>query len=133
MSKYAPLAKHLRGSSQTTVGMTFDEIECILGTKLPPSAFKHRAWWSNNPTNSVITNAWLEAGYKTANVDMLDRTLEFRRFSSDAPSSGTSEPRLTQDGKGTFCRGLRLPVLARFRCAPRHRHDPTGFGFDLSP
>ena len=98
MSKYAPLAEHLRGSGQTTVCMTFDEIECVLGTKLPPSAFKHRAWWSNNPTNSVITNAWLEAGFKTANVDMLDRTLEFRRFSSNAPSSGAPEARLAQDG-----------------------------------
>ena len=101
MSKYAPLAEHLRGSSQTTVYMTFGEIERVLGTKLPPSAFKHRAWWSNNPTNSVITNAWLEAGYKTANVDMLDRTLEFRRLSSDAPSSGAREPRLAQDGRGS--------------------------------
>ena len=101
MSKYAPLAEHLRGSSQTTVTMTFDEIEDVLGTKLPPSAFKHRAWWSNNPTNSVITSAWLEAGYKTANVDMQDRTLKFQRFSLDAPSSGAREPRLAQDGRGT--------------------------------
>ena len=100
MSKYAPLAEHLRGSSQTTVYMTFDEIENVVGTKLPPSAFKHRAWWSNNPTNSVITNAWLEAGFKTANVDMLDRTLEFRRFSSDAPSAGAREPRPAQGGRG---------------------------------
>lgn len=101
MSKYAPLAEHLRGSSQPTVYMTFDEIERVLGTKLPPSALKHRAWWSNNPTNSVITIAWLDAGYKTANVDMLGRTLEFRRFSSDAPSSGTRDGRQALDGEGT--------------------------------
>ena len=101
MSKYAPLAEHLRGSSQTIVCMTFGEIERVLGTKLPPSAFKHRAWWSNNPTNSVITNAWLEAGYKTANVDMLDRRLEFRKFPLDTPSSGGRDGRRFQDGAGS--------------------------------
>ncbi len=98
MPKYAPLAVHLRGSSQTTVSMTFDEIERVLGTELPPSAFKHRAWWSNNPTNSVITLAWLEAGYKTANVDMTGRTLEFKKFPLDAPLSGTRDGQKVQDG-----------------------------------
>ena len=100
MTKYAPLATHLRGSSQTTVPMTFDEIERILGTKLPPSAFKHRAWWSNNPTNSVITSAWLEAGYKTANVDMPGRKLEFKMFLLDGPSSGIRDGRQVRDGAG---------------------------------
>ena len=70
MSKYAPLAAHLREVGQETVPMTFADIERIIGTNLPPSAFKHRPWWSNNHANSVITRSWLEAGYKTQNVDM---------------------------------------------------------------
>ncbi|MCY3768601.1 MAG: hypothetical protein OXG56_04430 [Gammaproteobacteria bacterium] len=79
MSKYEPLADHLRESSQPALSMTFDEIEEVVGAKLPPSAFKHRAWWSNNPANSVITDAWLGAGYETAKVDMQNRKLEFRK------------------------------------------------------
>ena len=79
MAKYAPLADYLRGSGQDSVVMTFSDIERIIGAELPQSAFTHRAWWSNNPTNNVMTHAWLEAGYTTANVDMAARTLVFRK------------------------------------------------------
>ncbi|MDE0332699.1 MAG: hypothetical protein OXL41_12590 [Nitrospinae bacterium] len=89
MSKYAPLTTHLRNSGRVSVPLSFDKVERIVGAKLPPSAFKHRAWWSNNPTNSVITHAWLEAGYKTANVDMAGRKLVFQKYakSESAPEA----------------------------------------------
>ena len=108
MSKYDPLADHLRGSGEASVSMTFDEIEHIVGTKLPPSAFKHRAWWSNNPINSVITCAWLEAGYKTANVDMPGRKLVFRKSVSDDLLSETGDGQHAQEesqASETVCAG----------------------------
>ena len=110
MSKYVPLTAHLRGSGQVSVSMTFETIERIVGVKLPPSAYKYRAWWSNNPTNSVITHAWLEAGYKTANVDMPGRKLVFRKCLPDAPSIEPGDGRHVQDnaseavGAGFFSR-----------------------------
>ena len=70
MSKYETLTACLSKRGQKSIRMTFEEIERILGTKLPPSAFKHLTWWSNNPTNNPRTYAWLNAGYKTANVDI---------------------------------------------------------------
>ena len=70
MSKYGSLTTYLSGKKQTSIPMTFKKIEGVLGAKLPPSAYNHRAWWSNNPTNNVMTHAWLKAGYKTASVDM---------------------------------------------------------------
>ena len=85
MSKYEPLADHLRGSGQTALPMTFSEIEKIIGSGLPASAFRHRAWWSNNPSNSVITYAWLKAGYKTAKVDMPGRSLVFCKAAPAGP------------------------------------------------
>ena len=85
MSKYEPLADHLRGSGQTALPMTFSEIEKIIGSGLPASAFRHRAWWSNNPSNSVITYAWLKAGYKTAKVDMPGRRLVFCKAAQAGP------------------------------------------------
>ena len=90
MSKYAGLEAHLRNAGADAVPMTFAEIERVIGAKLPASAFTHRAWWSNNPSNSVITHAWLAAGYKTANVDMAGRTLEFRKSAQYelAPEAG---------------------------------------------
>ena len=94
MSKYEPLATHLRESGKTVVSMTFDEIERVIGAALPASAFRHRAWWSNNPANSVITYAWLKAGYKTADVNMPGRKLVFRRAAQAGPlpKAGNGRP-----------------------------------------
>ena len=86
MSKYDPLADHLIQSGQAAIPMTFGEIERIIGTGLPPSAFKHRPWWSNNPSNSVITHAWLRAGYKSTDVDMPGRKLVFRKRPQNGPA-----------------------------------------------
>ncbi len=90
MSKYAPLAGYLRESGQQRVPMTFADIERIIGAGLPPSAFRHRPWWSNNPSNSVITNAWLEAGYRTENVDMAGKTLVFVKTAQYPPAPEAS-------------------------------------------
>lgn len=79
MAKYEPLQTFLSHRSESEIPMTFDEIEAIIAAPLPPVAFKHRAWWSNNPSNSVITHAWLSSGYKTERVDMGSRKLIFRR------------------------------------------------------
>lgn len=87
MSKYAPLATYLSKSGRETLSMSFAEIERIIGADLPPSAFKHRPWWSNNPSNSVITYAWLEAGYLTEQVDMAGQTLVFRKSPQDASAT----------------------------------------------
>ena len=89
MSKYAPLADHLRGSGRAELPMTFGEIEAVIGARLPESARKHRAWWSNNPTNNVMTHAWREAGYESADVDMAGRKLVFRRSAQAARPSAT--------------------------------------------
>ena len=85
MTKYAALEDHLRNSGQGTVPMTFAHIERVIGAGLPPSAFKHRPWWSNNPSNSVITNSWLKAGYKTENVDMAGKKLVFVKVAQYPP------------------------------------------------
>jgi hypothetical protein len=91
MTKYSPLKEFLADRSETEVPMMFNEIEAIIGAPLPPVAFKHRAWWSNNPSNSVITRAWLDAGYKTERVDMGSQKLVFRK-AGDANRSGASIP-----------------------------------------
>jgi hypothetical protein len=79
MSKYAPLADYLKKQRHDRVPMTFAEIERITGTKLPPSATRHRPWWSNNPNNSVMTRVWLDAGFESEQVDMAGRKLVFKR------------------------------------------------------
>ena len=78
MGKYSPLRDFLKRRGADTVPMTFAEIEKVLGFKLPNSK-NYPAWWSNNPTNNVMTNEWLAAGYKTEQVDVEGRKLVFRR------------------------------------------------------
>jgi hypothetical protein len=87
MGKYEPLAQFLRKQQTHEVWLTFGEIERIVGAKLPPSARKQRAWWSNNPDNSVMTKVWLAAGFRSEQVDMAARKLVFRRAPDHPPSS----------------------------------------------
>ncbi len=79
MAQYEPLKSFLAGQRDGEVPMTFAEIAAIIGAPLPPVAFKARAMVEQQSSNSVITNAWLEAGYKTARVDMGSQKLVFRR------------------------------------------------------
>nr|AIA12425.1 Unknown Function [uncultured bacterium] len=84
MSKYEPLRQFLKSKGLAEIRMTFADIERVLGFELPNSQ-RYAAWWSNNPTNNVMTNEWLEAGYRTEQVDIEGRKLVFRRV----PSSGS--------------------------------------------
>jgi len=91
MSKYDPLRTYLCGVTTSETPLSFADIERIIGGSLPPAAYNHRAWWSNNPSNSVITHAWLNAGFKTERVDMAARRLVFRR-TGPAPRGGAPAP-----------------------------------------
>lgn len=80
MSIYEPLGNYLRGQSRSHIPMTFREIERIIGRKLPNSK-AHRAWWSNNPNNNVMTRQWLDAGFQTEAVDISAERLVFKKVS----------------------------------------------------
>lgn len=90
MSKYEPLTQFLSAQRAQEVPMSFSEIERILGFRLPEKASGIRAWWSNNPSNNVMTKAWLAAGFVTERVDMGSRRLVFRKA---AATSATRAPR----------------------------------------
>ncbi len=79
MGKYEPLSEFLRQQQDDEIRMSFEQIERIIGEKLPPKAQHHRAWWSNSPSNNVMTKAWLSAGFRSEQVDMERRKLVFRR------------------------------------------------------
>lgn len=76
-SKYSPLEEHLKSAGFREIRMTFGEIEVVIGTSLPPSARKHRPWWSNHPSNNAMTRSWLAAGYRTSRVDIANERLVF--------------------------------------------------------
>ena len=93
MSKYEPLRVFLERQGTETVRMTFAEVERVLGFKLPRSQI-YPAWWSNNPTNNVMTNEWIAAGYRTEQVDIEGRKLVFRRVTR--PVAGVNPDKQTQ-------------------------------------
>lgn len=93
MSKYHLLGKFLGEQAGSEVPMSFADIERVTGVKLPPKAQLQRAWWSNNPSNNVMTKVWLDAGFRSEKVDLAAQRLVFKRV--DVPSgsrSGFSEP-----------------------------------------
>jgi hypothetical protein len=95
MSKYESLGQFLKSQDKQLVPMTFADIEQIIGATLPMSAHKHRPWWSNNAKNSVLTRVWLDAGFKSEQVDMEGQKLVFRRISppnAPAPAPGGRHP-----------------------------------------
>ncbi len=84
MGKYDPLKRFL-ASIQPTVSvqsLTFKEIERIIGSKLPSSAYEHLAWWSNptSPLDHPHAQSWLEARWMVDSVDQLEKRVHFRRM-----------------------------------------------------
>lgn len=92
MSKYESLTTALSRQNTRQWRVSFEDIETIIGTKLPNSAYRHRAWWSNNPTNSVMTKAWLKAGWISSDVDMAAQKVTFRKSETPRTPQGTGEP-----------------------------------------
>ena len=73
---YNGLREYLERSPSRSVTVTFREIERIVDRRLPPSARRHRAWWTNDGSHTQARQ-WLAAGWR---VDMLDAVNERVRF-----------------------------------------------------
>jgi len=111
--KYDALKALLIEQSAQEVPMTFDEIERTIGRPLPASASHYPAWWSNNPSNNVMTKAWLEAGFRTERVDMSGRRLVFRKADAGRPKAPVSTPSTGDDPLAGLYGGLRGTVRLR--------------------
>jgi hypothetical protein len=113
MSKYTPLAEFLKAQGSVIFSCSFSEIEDALGFKLPPSAYQHRAWWSNNPDNNVMTKAWLAAGFETMNVNIEEHTVFFRKILPPPPPIEAAS------------RAAGMSDVARPFSAPHAAHHPV--------
>lgn len=80
--KYVALEQYLRGlpAGQRGVILTFQEIERILGKKLPNSAYTYLKWWTyeSNP-RSPQKQAFIRAGWRLGAVSLADQWIEFIR------------------------------------------------------
>ena len=101
MSKYDRLGDHLRQQAGPEVPMSFAEIERVTGVPLPAKSQSYAAWWSNNPSNNVMTKVWLAAGFKTERVDLRGRRLVFRRAKALPVTGSDGIPRGSQTGRAS--------------------------------
>ena len=77
--KYAPLEKELKNRNKDgkePFKLSFSEIERIIKTTLPPSAYKYASvWWTDN---HPYASAWINAGYK-AHADKKNKSVTFTK------------------------------------------------------
>jgi hypothetical protein len=73
--------------------MTYDEIEGLIGRRLPDTAYGDawRQWWANTESHSQAL-AWLRAGWRVSRPDVTRRQVEFRR-QSDRPGRSPGSAR----------------------------------------
>jgi hypothetical protein len=93
MGKYNRLGEFLQAQRGKEIPMTFAEIERVIGGKLPPNSPQYPAWWSNNPSNNVMTKVWLSAGFRTEQVDVKSRKVVFRRVEEKETESLPPKPK----------------------------------------
>jgi putative restriction endonuclease len=67
MTKYEPLELTLRAipRDRSEFTITFHELESILGSPLPRSAYDHRPWWGNQTESKSRPQAhsWISPGF----------------------------------------------------------------------
>jgi hypothetical protein len=80
--KYAPLENYLKDlpSTQKEVTLPFAQIEEILKSKLPASAYEDNRWWEHETEgNHVSKRAWSTAGWRVAEVNVKEKRARFKR------------------------------------------------------
>jgi len=92
-SKYSALAKYLKQNNKEEIRLRFEEVEEIVG-KLPPSAWKYPAWWSNSESHSNAKHGWLSAGWLTRKVDIEAKECVFIRQFTEDLNNGQMESQL---------------------------------------
>lgn len=78
-SRYAKLALHLQEQTFDQVRLTFKEIEEIIASPLPQSAYEHRSWWANDSKSHVQSQQWLDAGWRVSAINMSEGAVKFVR------------------------------------------------------
>ena len=84
--KYAALQEHLATTSEDRWQVSFEELEALVGFRLPASARRYQAWWSNS-TSHTQARSWLAAGWATREVDVGAERVSFVR--TTAPSAAS--------------------------------------------
>jgi hypothetical protein len=63
--------------------LTFTDIAKVIGSDLPASAFRHRAWWGNGGHD--YAHAWLDAGWFVDKVNFVEGLVTLKRKKISSP------------------------------------------------
>jgi len=77
MNKYESLYDYLMLAKINRISLSFQEIENIIDSKLPPTAYKNSAWWSNDDKTHTQSSSWSDAGYSSSKVNLKTKTIIF--------------------------------------------------------
>jgi len=80
-SRYAALARHLQSlpDSEDNTSMTFEQVETVIGDRLPANARQHRSWWANDSVSHVQSQQWLDAGWRVNGINITGQRVNFAR------------------------------------------------------
>ena len=80
VSKYDGLERHLKFRAAFTglVKLSFARVDGLIGSSLPMSAFRDKAWWSNS-SSSAHAKAWLNAGWEVQEVNFKEGYVTFKK------------------------------------------------------
>lgn len=138
--KYFQLKRHLESLIGDIWGVTFDELERIIGFALPASARRYPAWWANQTQGGHSqAHAWIDAGWVTREVDtreghvtftrvrerrkQISRTKVTRAIAADQNSKRTAAPaNLTSTALRP---ASELPVIALVSCVKQKAAEAT--------
>lgn len=80
--KYIPFENYLRSlpANQSEVSLHFEQIEKILKSKLPSSAYEDHRWWEHKTEgNHRNTRAWSNAGWRIESLEVSAKRVKFVR------------------------------------------------------
>lgn len=102
---YDPLRAYLASVPGSKIEMRYEEIEKVLGKRLPDTAYGNlsRQFWANTETHSQ-GKAWLRAGWRVSRSDLASKVVEFSRRTNISSSAGGTQPKtqsLTPDRHST--------------------------------
>jgi hypothetical protein len=98
MGKYEPLTERLQSRGDEEWRAKFSQIEEVVGAPLPPSARKHREWWSNQTGQGHSqARGWQDAGWQVWKVDLASEEVVFRRRPRERSGSGAGATRPESD------------------------------------
>ncbi|RLJ86442.1 GNAT family N-acetyltransferase [Planococcus citreus] len=76
--KYIPLSHYFQAATNSSIRLTFSEIEQIMGQNLPNAAYLNKSWWKKSKPPAKHFHAWMDAGYRVTEVEP-DRYVVFEK------------------------------------------------------